>query len=52
MTTRTVIDCDKCGLETATPVHIDIPNGVDKESGCPNFTPKKPPLCGPKTGCM
>lgn len=37
MATRTVVDCDKCGLETANPIHIAIPNGVDKESGCPSL---------------
>lgn len=33
MAKREVIDCDKCGKECATHIHIDIPNGITRETG-------------------
>lgn len=49
MAERTVIDCDKCGKVTKTPIRIQIPNGTERyfdgvESGT-DFLYVKRDLC-------
>lgn len=35
MSTRTVVDCDRCGKECETFVRLAIPNGIKKQFGGP-----------------